>query len=371
MADQPIKRMVVKIGTSVLTAGTSHINPRRVLELVRQVAHLREGGIEVILVSSGAMAAGQEQLANPNLGRNIPAKQMLSAVGQPRLMHTYADIFALFNTHVAQVLLTASDFRHRRRYLNARDTFEALLEYGVVPITNENDTVSTREIRLGDNDNLSALVANLVDADLLVLLTDQPGLFHTDPRSDPNARLINSVEHIDEDLWEIAGGAGSSLGTGGMLTKVQAAQLATRSGTAVVIAQGSRPDVLLELVSPDGHQIGTWFRAATTQLESRKRWILSEPPQGTLRVDEGAARILHGGGASLLPVGVVSVEGEFERGVVVGVVGPDGVEIARGLANYPSEDLTTILGTHSEDIEKRLGYTYGDEVIHRDHMVLV
>ncbi len=365
------RRLVVKLGTSVLTAGTARLSPRRLLELVRQVALLHERGAEVIIVSSGAMAAGREQLGNPDLGRNIPAKQMLAAVGQPRLMHAYADLFAIFGIQVAQVLLTRSDFSNRQRYLNARDTLYALLQQRVVPIINENDTVSTDEIKLGDNDNLSALVANLVDADLLILLTDQPGLFTSDPRTDPQARLINLVEQIDEGLWQIAGGSGTSLGTGGMVTKLQAAQLATRSGTAVVIAQGSRPDVLLDLTGEAGRTIGTWFQPASTHVESRKRWLLSESPQGKIRIDAGAVRTLRRGGASLLPVGVVGVEGGFDRGVVVRVVGPDGQEVARGVVNYSAADLARIGGVHSERIAEHLGYTYGDEVIHRDHLVLV
>jgi glutamate 5-kinase len=368
---QTHQRLVVKLGTSVLTAGTSHLNPRRLLETAQQVATLHEQGYEVVIVSSGAMAAGREQLGNPDLGRNIPAKQMLAAIGQPLLMHTYADLFAIFGIDVAQVLLTRSDFSNRQRYLNARDTLDALLLHRVVPIINENDTTATDEIKLGDNDNLSALVANLVDADLLILLTDQPGLFTTDPRSDPNAKLINQVEHIDEALWNLAGGAGTSLGTGGMFTKVQAAQLATRSGTEVVIAQGSRPSVLLDLVGADGRSIGTWFQATSTRVESRKRWMLSEQPQGRVLVDAGAAGTLRLGGASLLPVGVVGVEGAFERGVMIGVADPDGAEIARGLANYSAADLEHIAGLHSDAIAERLGYTYGDEVIHRDHLVLV
>ena len=365
------KRLVVKLGTSVLTGGTSRLSPRRMLELARQVAALCESGCEVIVVSSGAMAAGREHLQNPDLGPNIPAKQMLAAVGQPRLMYAYSDIFALFEKHVAQVLLTSSDFRDRKRYLNARDTLEALLEQGVIPIVNENDTTATQEIRLGDNDSLSALVANLIDADLLALLTDQPGLFSSDPRADPDARLINRVEQIDETLWEIAGGAGSALGTGGMTTKLQAAQLATRAGTTVVIAAGARPDVLLELVGERGETIGTWFRPVGTHLESRKRWIISEAPQGALTVDAGAARSLQSGGASLLPVGLAEVAGDFDRGVIVRMLAPDGAEIGRGLVKYGAADLRRIAGCHSAEIESRLGYTYGDEVIHRDDLVLV
>jgi glutamate 5-kinase len=262
------QRLVVKLGTSVITAGTAHPNPRRLLEIIRQVAVLHERGAEIAVVTSGAVAAGRDVLGNPDLGKNIPAKQMLAAIGQPRLMNTYADLFAIFNVHVAQVLLTRADLLNRHRYLNARDTLNALLEHRVIPVINENDTVATEEIRVGDNDNLSALVANLIDADLLVLLTDQPGLFSTDPRTDPDAKLIPVVEQIDDSVWEIAGGSGTMLGTGGMRTKIQAAQLATRSGTTVVIAQGSRPDVLLDLTGKRSADVGTWFQPSSTRVES-------------------------------------------------------------------------------------------------------
>lgn len=365
------RRVVVKLGTSVLTAGTPHISPRRMLEIVRQVAHLYESGTRVMLVSSGAIAAGRDRLSDPDLGRNIPAKQMLAAVGQPVLMHAYADLFAIYGMHVAQVLLTRGDFSNRPRYLNARDTLGALLAQRVVPIINENDTIATDEIKFGDNDNLSALVANLVDADLLIMLTDQPGLYTGDPRTNPDARLINSVPHIDDALWQSAGGSGTSLGTGGMVTKLQAAQLATRSGVTVVIAPGARADVLRELTGPDGGAVGTWFPASSTHLESRKRWLLSERAQGVVHVDAGAARTLRAGGASLLPVGVIRTEGEFERGMVVGVRGPDGGEVARGLANYGAADLTRLAGAQSAEIVTRLGYTYGDEAIHRDNLIVL
>jgi len=341
------------------------------LEIARQVARLHDHHMEIVIVTSGAMAAGREQLGNPDLERNIPAKQMLSAIGQPRLMHLYADLFALFSIDVAQILLTRSDFSNRLSYLNARDSLNALLTHGVIPIVNENDTIATEEIKLGDNDNLSALVANLVDADRLIMLTDQPGLFTTDPRTHPDAQLISTVDEINAELWDSAGGAGTNLGTGGMVTKLQAAQLATRSGTTVVIAQGSHPDVLLDLAGPDARSLGTWFQPSSSHVESRKRWILSDRAQGALTVDEGASRILQAGGASLLPVGVTALEGTFERGVIVRVLNPAGAEIARGLTNYSARSLERILGCQSGEIEARLGYTYGDEVIHRDHLVLV
>jgi glutamate 5-kinase len=362
------KRVVIKLGTSVLTAGGVRLNVRRMLEIVQQVCTLHDAGHEVVVVSSGAIAAGRALLAEA--GPSLTAKQMLSAIGQPRLMHTYSDLFTIFDVTVAQVLLTRGDVGERERYLNARDTFLGLLTHRVVPIVNENDTISTKEIRLGDNDNLSAHVANLIDADLLIMLTDQPGLFTTDPRTDPNAELIPMVEHIDQEVFDIAGGAGSAMGTGGMRTKIEAAQLATRSGTTTVIAQGARPAVITDLCSPEGRHIGTWFKAATTHLESFKRWILSEKPQGTLHIDAGAADALRQHGVSLLPVGVKQVEGAFQRGVVVRIRHKD-EEVARGLVNYAADALRQIAGLHSEHIRPTLGYTTGHEAVHRDRLVLV
>ncbi len=364
-------RLVVKFGTSTLTAGTTRLSPPQLVELARQMAQLRSAGHEVIVVSSGAIAAGREALNFPQLPKDIPAKQMLSAVGQPRLMALYEQLFKIYSVTVAQVLLTRADLADRRRYLNSRNTLTALLSQNVVPIVNENDTVATEEIRVGDNDNLSALVANLVDANLLILLTDQAGLFTTDPRRDPTAQLVAEVSDSDipASLWEAAGGAATGLGTGGMVTKLQAADLARRSGITVVIARGSDPNVLTRVVA--GDSIGTRFQPTATAVESRKRYILSGGrAPGCLRVDSGAARALRQGG-SLLPVGVTAVEENFERGDTVRVADSGGREIARGIANYAAADLQKICGHRSEDIEGILGYNYGDEVIHRNDMVLL
>ncbi len=364
------RRLVVKLGTSTLTADTARLAPAQIVELVRQMAALAAGGCEVILVSSGAMAAGRERLGFPALPRELPARQMLAAVGQPRLMALYEQLFGLYGRTVAQVLLTRADLSRRRSYLNARNTFRALLDQGVTPIVNENDTTATEEIRVGDNDNLSALVANLVDADLLLLLTDQPGLFTADPRRDPAATLLPEVAgpDIPPELWAAAGGTASGLGTGGMVTKLQAADLARRSGAATVIARGRDPEVILRAAR--GEPVGTRFPALVSALESRKRYILSGwDGRGRLVVDAGAARALVRGG-SLLPVGVVEVAGEFERGDTVAVFGMDGRELARGLVNYSAAELDRIRGRHSDRIEAILGYAYGDEVIHRDHLAL-
>ena len=365
------KRIVIKLGTSTLTAGTPHLSPPRLVELVRQLSELRAQGIDIIVVTSGAIAVGRERLNFPMLQKDIPAKQMLAAIGQPRLMAIYEQLFGLYGLTVAQILLTRTDLSYRRSYLNSRNTLVALLGQGIIPIVNENDTVATEEIRVGDNDNLSALVANLIEADLLLLLTDQSGLFTADPRSNPSARLITMVDspEIPEELWLAAGGTATSLGTGGMVTKLQAADLARRSGATVVIARGGDPDVIIRLVS--GESLGTHFHPVATAVESRKRYLLAgNQAAGVIGVDEGAARALRNGG-SLLPVGVVSLDGTFERGDTVRVAGPAGREIARGLVNYASIDLSRIIGHRSEEIEKVLGFAYGDEVIHRNNMVLL
>jgi glutamate 5-kinase len=290
------QRIIIKLGTSVLTEGTKRLSRRRMLEIARQIALLHDAGHEIVVVSSGAIAAGREALNYPELDRSVAAKQMLSAVGQGRLIQIYMELFGLFEIAVGQVLLTRADLSNRTGYLNARDTLLALLQHHILPVINENDTVATEEIKVGDNDNLSALVANLVDADSLILLTDQLGLYTSDPRSNPDAELIPVVERIDETVWARAGGASSGLGTGGMITKLQAAQLAGQSGTRTVIASGKLPNVLLDITA--GERIGTTFLAQTTQLESRKRWLLSERSQGRLQVDAGAVKKLCSNGAS-------------------------------------------------------------------------
>ena len=364
------RRLVVKVGTSVLTGGAQALNRPRMLELVRQIADLCARQLDVVLVTSGAVLAGRERLGHPRLGRDIPFKQMLAAVGQGRLMHVYEQFFEIYDLAVGQVLLTREDLRDRARYLNARNTLLALLAGGIVPIINENDAVATDEIRVGDNDNLSALVANLVEADLLVLLTDTPGLFTADPRLCPDAQLIDEVPCIDDKTYALAGGSRSGLGTGGMLTKVQAAELATRCGTDVVVAAGDAPDVLPRLAA--GERLGTFFAASSDRLEGRKRWIWAETAaEGCLTVDKGAAAALLREGKSLLPVGVTGVEGDFERGATVRIVDPQGHTIARGVSNYGTVELAAIQGHHSNEIEELLGYAYGAEVVHRDNLVLL
>jgi glutamate 5-kinase len=362
-------RIVVKVGTSLLTDGTPRLNRQRMLELVQQAARLQQSGHEVVIVSSGAVAAGRERLGYPDLGRSVPAKQMLSAIGQSRLMQIYSDLFDIFNLVVAQVLLTRDDLGHRTRYLNARDTLLTLIDQKIIPIINENDTTATHEIRVGDNDNLSAMVATLIEADLLIILTDQKGLFTADPRHNTDAQLIARVTQINDETWAIAGSAGTTLGTGGMHTKIQAAQTAGRGGVTTIIAGGREADVLGRIAH--GEAVGTRFEPQISHMESRKRWLLTEKTRGAVRIDAGAAKKLLTGGASLLPVGITSVEAAFERGATLSVIAPEGREIAHGLTNYDSEDLRKLCGIKSDRISEILGYSYGDEVIHRNNLVLL
>jgi len=365
------KRIVVKIGTSTLTGGSAKLHLPQITALAQQASSLVSRGQQVALVSSGAIAVGREHLGYPTLPKSIPAKQMLAAIGQPRLMNVYEQLFGIYGLKVAQVLLTREDISDRRRYLNARNTLESLLSQGVVPVINENDTVATEEIRIGDNDNLSALVANLIEADLLIILTDQAGLYTTDPNQNKDAELIREVRglEIPKKIWEAAGGSQNGLGTGGMFTKLQAADIARRSGTQVLIAKGDEPNVLLRLV--DGEDLGTRIYAAVDKLESRKRFMLAgAKPRSAIRIDQGAAAAIKEGG-SLLPVGITEVVGRFERGDIVKVKDSEGKDCAIGLVNYSSEEIKLIKGHRSSEIEALLGAAYGDEVIHHNNMTLL
>jgi glutamate 5-kinase len=364
------KTIVVKVGSSTLTNGTRHLSKPNMLELVRQIATLHSAGHRVLLVSSGAMAAGRDHLGHPRLPTTLPIKQMLSAVGQGQLMQIYSEMFGMYNVKVGQVLVTGDDLRRSRtRYLNTRDTLQSLLNYPIVPIINENDTVTVEEIKVGDNDNLSALVASLINADLLILLTDQEGLYDQDPRNNPDAKLIPLVSRI-EDVKAVANGHSSSgLGTGGMQTKLQAAEVAGRSGIETIITRGTIPNGILRVV--DGESLGTRFLPTAPRVESRKRWLLSEPTHGKLIIDEGAARVLRKGESSLLPVGVRQIEGTFQRGALVLVLAPDGTPLAHGQVSYSSDELRQLCGVNSNKIEDILGYTYGDAAIHKDNMALL
>ncbi|MGY2892053.1 glutamate 5-kinase [Deinococcus sp. UYEF24] len=362
-------RVVLKLGTSVLTGGSDRLHRPRMVELIRQIAALRTAGHEVVLVSSGAVLAGWETLNFPPRERSLAEKQLLAAVGQSALMHTYSTLAELYGLKVAQILLTADDFRDRTRYLNARTTLTACLGRGVLPIINENDAVAVEEIKVGDNDSLSAFVANMLEADLLVILTDAPGLFTADPRTHPEATLIPEVGRITPEIWALAGGAGSHRGTGGMHTKIQAAEIATRAGTKVIIAPGDAPEAFVRATA--GENIGTRFLANGSRLEARKRWILADTSPGRVLLDAGAATALRERGGSLLAVGVRGVEGDFERGQTVRLITPEGAELARGLTRYRAGDLRRIAGRRSADTQAILNYDYGPEVVHRDDLILL
>jgi glutamate 5-kinase len=364
------KRLVVKLGTSVLTGGARQLDRAHMVELVRQCAELYHQQHDIIVCTSGAIAAGRAHLGFPDLPPTIVSKQLFAAVGQTRLMRMWESFFDIYGIRVGQILLTRADVENRQRYLNARDVFSALLEHRLVPVVNENDAIATEEIKVGDNDNLSALVATLASADLLLILTDQPGLFTADPRVDPEAQLIAEVHRIDQALLAQAGGTSTGLGVGGMVTKLAAANVARHAGIDVVIASGRAPDVILRAAR--GEPVGTRFVALASRPESRKRWILAGPkPAGALRIDAGAVTAVCAKGRSLLPAGIVAVEGRFDRGDTVTILDAQRNELARGLVAYGSGDLQQIAGCRSQEIADRLGYTYGDEAIHRNNLVLL
>jgi len=366
-------RIVVKFGTSLLTGGSDRLDRDIMASLVNQVAQLHKQGLEVIIVSSGAIASGRHKLGLTEQIKGIPFRQVLASVGQHRLMNLYEQLFRQYNITVAQALLAKSDLLDRAGYLNARNTLLALLELKVLCIVNENDVVAVDEIQeaiFGDNDNLSAMVANLIDADLLLILTDIGGLYTANPHRDPNARLIPQVGVIDSDIERLAADTPGKLGTGGMITKVEAAKLATSSGVTVVIADGRETDVILRLAN--GEALGTRFLPATTKLESRKRWMLSGlSTRGKLVVDSGAALALKKQKRSLLAAGISNIEGDFQRGDIVNIYDPDGSRLGCGITNYSSADIEVIKGAHSEKIATLLGYDYGSEVVHRNNLVLV
>ena len=364
------KRIIIKLGTSTLTCGMNHLNRAHMLEIVRTVSKLIEQKAQVILVSSGAIAAGREFLGYPDLPKDVRYKQMLASVGQVKLIEEWEKLFSIYNLKVGQILITRADLDSRERYLNARDTLFAMLEMGVIPIINENDAVSISEIKVGDNDNLAALSGVLVEADQVILLTDQKGLYTNDPRKDKNAKLINCVEKIDEHIIEIAGGSGTTLGTGGMATKIKAASVATEAGVELVIASGAEPSIILALAKGKGE--GTFFKPSSKPVLARKSWISTATrAQGTIVVDDGAVKALLNKGSSLLPKGIVKVESDFLRGATVLVADEKGNVLARGLTRYSSDELNLICGKHSDAFEQILGFTHGDVAIHRDDLVIV
>ena len=363
------RRLVVKVGSSLVTDEGRGIDHAAVALWVEQIAGLHGLGKDVILVSSGAIAEGMKRLGWTRRPSEIPELQAAAAVGQMGLAQAYESAFSARGRHCAQILLTHADLANRRRYLNARSALLTLLGHRVVPVINENDTVVTDEIKVGDNDTLGALVTNLVEADALIILTDQSGLFSADPRKDPGATLVRDARADDPSLAAMAGGAGSAIGKGGMLTKVLAARRAAQSGAHTVIASGREPNVLLRLAA--GESIGSCLHAGSGKLAARKQWMADHlQVSGRVTVDAGAARRLREGGASLLPVGVTDVGGEFERGDVIAVVDQDGREIARGLSNYASAEARLIRRAPTAQIESILGFIEQPELIHRDNMVL-
>jgi len=364
------KTIVVKFGTSMLTSGSKRLDPAHMIEVVRVLSGLKAKGHHIVVVSSGAVAAGREALGYPDLPRTIANKQMLASVGQTHLMNKWQQLFEIYGLHIGQILLTRADLEDRERFLNARDALGALIEQGIIPIINENDAVATAEIKVGDNDNLSARVAILSDADCLILLTDQKGLYTADPRSNPDARLISRVDKITPEIKALAGDSVSGLGTGGMATKLQAAEIATRSGIEVIIASGDDPKIIESIV--EGDYIGTSFSPESSPLEARKAWILAGPkPKCSIIIDDGAVKALMKKGSSLLPKGIVDISGEFLRGDVVNIVSLDGKVIARGVSRYTSAEIKAVARHNSEEIESILGYEHGQVAVHRDDLVVL
>ena len=366
-------RIVVKVGTRLLTGGAQNLDMAVMSSLVAQVAHLHKKGAEPIIVSSGAIASGRQKLGLTRTVKDVPLKQVLAAVGQSRLMNTYEWLFDRYDITVAQALLTKADLSDRAGYLNARNTLLALLELRVVGIVNENDVISIDEIKeakFGDNDNLSAMVANLVDADLLIILTDTDGLYTADPHRDADAQLIPVVDKINAKIVRLGAMNEDKIGTGGMVTKIEAARVATSSGVEVVIANGKTESVIVRLAS--GEAIGTRFLPSTSKLESRKRWMLSGLcTRGKLVIDEGAATALRKQNRSLLSAGIDHVEGKFNRGDIVAIYDTRGNHLGCGITSYSSENIGIIKGAHSSKIANLLSFDYGPEVIHRNNLALL
>lgn len=364
-----LKRIVIKVGTSSLVSETGSIDRDKMSAMVMQLAKIKEQGKEVVLVSSGAIRAGMERIGLVERPKTIPEQQATAAIGQSVLMQTYTDLLSAFSIVPAQILLTRDDFHHRTRYLNARNTLYTLLRLKCLPIVNENDTVATEEIKFGENDTLAALVAACADADLLINLSDVDGLYNGDPRVDSTCELIEEVESVTPEIEALAGGTHGVCGSGGMRSKIEAAKIATNSGVRMVIANAARPNVITDIVQ--GKSIGTRFLSSATELNHRKRWIaFGNRIHGTVTVNDGAKRMLVERGKSLLSVGITGVNGEFEVGDLISVQDEHSNQLARGLANYSSNDITQIKGKRSSDIEKILGHKDFDEVIHRDNLVL-
>nr|WP_290577472.1 glutamate 5-kinase [Ketobacter sp.] len=363
------KRWVVKIGSALLTNDGEGLDRAAIAGWVEQIVKLRQQGVEVVLVSSGSVAEGMARLGWKQRPKAMHDLQAAAAVGQMGLVQAWEQAFQAHGVHSAQVLVTHDDLSDRKRYLNARSTLLALIAHGVVPVVNENDTVVTDEIRFGDNDTLGALITNLVEADLLVIMTDQQGMFDSDPRNNANAALISHARASDPALLTMAGGSGGALGKGGMATKVRAAQLAARSGADSIIVGGRLPEVLSRIYKAE--DVGTLLTAEASPMAARKQWLAGHlQMRGVLTLDEGAARVLREKGVSLLPVGVRDVTGNFSRGEMVSCVGPDNQRVACGLVNYSADEARRIMGKGSDAIASILGYVDEKELIHRDNMVV-
>jgi glutamate 5-kinase len=364
------KRVVVKVGSAILT-GKDGLNHQVVANLVQEIAFLHNSGREVILVSSGAVAAGKRKVRFPDdRDLTIREKQALAAIGQSRLMHDYDEAFGEHGKNIAQILLTHSDLADRKRYLNVRNTLLTLFDFGVIPVINENDTVSTEELRFSDNDNLGALVANLIEADMFICLTDVDALYDRNPLTDPEAKAIYTVSEVTEKIEAMAGNSKSALGTGGMRSKINAAKMVSAGGGSSFIGPGRQKDVLKHLFS--GEMIGTFFLPRTEKMQSRKRWIAYVlKPQGSLMLDEGACLAITAKGRSLLPSGVIDIKGQFDQGDSVSCVDRNNRPIAVGLVNFCADDLRKIKGLRSDKIANVLGYKESDEVMHRDNLVIL
>ncbi|MBZ4683155.1 MAG: proB [Fusobacteriales bacterium] len=363
-----IKNIVVKIGSSTLTYENGHLNLVRIEKIVRYIVELMNRGYKVTLVSSGAIGAGMGKLGYETRPKTIPEKQALAAVGQVALIHIYQKFFSEYSKNVAQVLLTMDDFSNRERYINARNSMRVLLEKGIIPIINENDVVVIDEIKVGDNDSLSAYVSAIVEADLLIILSDIDGLYDDNPKENKNAKLIKTVENIDDNIKKLAKGAGSKFGTGGMATKIKAAEICTNFGIAMIIAHGENPYNLIEIL--EGKEIGTYFKSNSKKLNHKKHWIkYSSKKEGIIYIDSGAVKAMQKH-KSLLAIGIKKVEGFFEKGSSILIKDMENNEIGVGLINYSSEELNKIIGKKSSEIEKILGYKDYDEVIHIDNMYI-
>ena len=367
---QAARRIVVKVGTSTLTYSNGKLNFSRIEGLVRELADAVNAGKQILLVSSGAVGAGMDRLGWKEKPKTIPEKQAAAAVGQGILMHTYEKLFGEYGQVVAQVLLTREDSVNRRRYANSRNTLLTLLDIGVIPIINENDAVAIDELKIGDNDTLSANVAAIVDADALIILSDVDGVYSANPQTDATARLLPEIEEVTPEIEAMCGGAGTTRGTGGMLTKMAAARMAMNSGIVMVIASGAQDGVVQSVLA--GKPVGTLFPPRLNRLQFRKRWLaFGARIKGRLTVDKGCAQALVSSGSSLLAAGIKAVEGNFEQGSTVSILNPDGWEIARGLINYNTSDTQKIMGAHTHEITEILGHKPYDEVVHRDNMVLL